>query len=321
MSHAGYMTPEEHRGSSSDEQTEDPRDECTDEQSIDLSEAQKDASSSVGSTTECLRAASLAQNTSPTRRTLQPRSMCDRVRAGDYRHHMSFLSGNGAGHDAQNGQNQETRTAPLFSGGVLTMHDSILQQYGLLARRLDILQKTEDSQRDLIELQESETGHTRIGDDVRLFLNTNTPWSAFICGSQGSGKSHTLSVMLENALMRSTLGKLPRPLAAIVFHYDRFTSFASNQICESAYLCSAGIPVKVLVSPTNYWHMKTAYHNLPGLPANARKPEVIPLLFNEKHLDVSRMMNLMCVSEKDGPMPLYIEVGLLVSSKLLSRLF
>ena len=321
MSKASYMTPEEHRGSSSDEQSEGPSNDCVGEQSIDLSEAQKGRSSSVESVTEYLRGTSLAQNIAPTRRTLQPRSIIDRARASEYRHHMSFLSGTGVSHDAQNSQNQETRTAPLFSGGVLTMHESILQQYGLLAQRLDIQQKMEESQLELIELQESDTGSTRIGDDVRLFLNTNTPWSAFICGSQGSGKSHTLSVMLENSLMRSTLGKLPCPLAGIVFHYDKFTSYASNQICESAYLCSAGVPVKVLVSPTNYWHMKTAYHNLPGLSAHAEKPEVVPLLFNEKHLDVSRMMNLMCVSDKDGPMPLYIEVSLPVLSKLLGRLF
>ena len=321
MSNAGYMTPEEHRGSSSDEQSEDHSNDCTGEQSVDLSEAEKCTSSSVESTTEKLCAASIAQNTAPTRPWLQPRSISNRARASEYRHHMSFLSGTGVGPDARNDQNQETRTAPLFSGGILTMHASVLHQYGLLAQRLDIQQKVDDSQQDLLELQESAAGPAHVSDDVRLFLNTNTPWSAFICGSQGSGKSHTLSVMLENALIRSTLGKLPRPLAAIVFHYDTFTSYASNQICESAYLCSAGIPVKVLVSPTNYWRMKTAYHNLPGLPADAKKPEVVPLLFNEKHLDVSRMMNLMCVSEKDGPMPLYIEVSLSVLSKLLSRQF
>ena len=304
------MTPGEHHGSSSDEQSEGHSNNSTGEQIRDLIEAQTDVSSSVEGTTECLRTASIVQGTSPTRRMLQSRSISNRARASEYRHHMSFLSGTGNGHDAQDSQNQETRTAPLFSGGILTMHDSILQQYGLLGQRLDIQQKMEDSQQELIEMQESDTEPARVGDDVRLFLNTNTPWSAFICGSQGSGKSHTLSVMLENALMPSTLGKLPRPLAAIVFHYDRFTSYASNQICESAYLCSAGIPVKVLVSPTNYWHMKAAYQNLPGLPAHAAKPEVVPLLFNERHLDVSRMMNLMCVSEKDGPMPLYIEVSL-----------
>jgi hypothetical protein len=34
-----------------------------------------------------------------------------------------------------------------------------------------------------------------------VLLNTDAPWSAFLCGSQGSGKSHTLSCMLENCLL------------------------------------------------------------------------------------------------------------------------
>ena len=145
-------------------------------------------------------------------------------------------------------------------------------------------------------------------DDRRLFLNVNAPWSAFICGSQGSEKSHTLSCMLENSLIASDLGKLPDPLAAMVFHYDKFTSYSSSQICEAAYLCSSGIPVKVLVSPSNFWRMRNAYANLPGIPSGCKKPTVVPLLLKEKHLGVERMMSLMAVSEKDGPTPLYIEV-------------
>jgi hypothetical protein len=115
--------------------------------------------------------------------------------------------------------------------------------------------------------------------------------------------------MLENALIPSVLGALPNPLASIVFHYDKFTSFGSKQVCEAAYLCSSGIPVRVLVSPTNFWNMKMAYENLPGLPRGSRTPEVIPLRFKEKHLNATRMMNMMSVSGKDGPTPLYVEVS------------
>jgi hypothetical protein len=32
--------------------------------------------------------------------------------------------------------------------------------------------------------------------DPRVMLNTNIPFSAFICGLQGSGKSHTTSCMI-----------------------------------------------------------------------------------------------------------------------------
>ena len=145
-------------------------------------------------------------------------------------------------------------------------------------------------------------------EDKRLFVNMNAPWSAFICGSQGSGKSHTLSCMLEAALWQPKLGKLPNPLAAMVFHYDKFNSCSSSQICEAAYLSSAGIPVKVLVSPSNYYTMKEAYENMPGFPQGATKPVVKALVLFEEQLNLERMMTLMAAEEKDGKPPLYMEV-------------
>lgn len=59
--------------------------------------------------------------------------------------------------------------------------------------------------------------------DPRMFLNVNAPWSAFICGSQGSGMSYTMSCMLESCLIPSLPLKnlLPNPLAGLVFHYDK----------------------------------------------------------------------------------------------------
>lgn len=59
-----------------------------------------------------------------------------------------------------------------------------------------------------------------------VLLNTDSPWSAFLCGSQGSGKSHTLSCMLENCLLTDEtilprVGLNPHPLAGLVFHYER----------------------------------------------------------------------------------------------------
>ncbi|MCJ1473496.1 hypothetical protein MMC13_002147 [Lambiella insularis] len=198
---------------------------------------------------------------------------------------------------------EEIKTAPLFSGPVLDHYNSAaLPQYGLLGRRM---QDYNDTAPPLLDA-ELDTEYTN--DDDRIFLNANTPWSTFICGSQGSGKSHTLSCMLENCLLKSQIGNLPKPLSALVFHYDKFTSYTSNQICEAAYLCSAGLPVKVLVAPTNFWRMKAAYESMPGLKPGAKKPEVISLHLREQQLDVSRMMNLMAVKGKDGPVPLYIEV-------------
>ncbi len=97
--------------------------------------------------------------------------------------------------------------------------------------------------------------------DPRIFQNIAAPSSTFICGSQGSGKSHTLSCILENCLIRSALGELPHPLTGIVFYYDTFNSDSGGTPCEAAYLASNdGVSVRVLCPPTNFriikvWHL------------------------------------------------------------------
>lgn len=88
--------------------------------------------------------------------------------------------------------------------------------------------------------------------DPRIFYNIAAPSSVFICGSQGSGKSHTLGCLLENCLLPSQANTLPRPLTGLVFHYDSFISDSSGSPCEAAFLSSnAGVRVRVLCSPTN----------------------------------------------------------------------
>lgn len=135
-----------------------------------------------------------------------------------------------------------------------------------------------------------------------IFLNTNAPWSAFICGSQGSGKSYTLSCMLESCLLpMKALGHTPKPLTGLVFSYD---PHASEAVCEAAFLASH-VPIRVIVSPSNFHNMERLYKGLPGI---GQQIEVIPLLLKNKHLNTQRMLRLMAFSEKDGAVPLYMEV-------------
>ncbi|KAJ5727247.1 hypothetical protein N7493_005067 [Penicillium malachiteum] len=140
-----------------------------------------------------------------------------------------------------------------------------------------------------------------------IYNNISAPWSGFICGSQGSGKSHSLSCILENALVQSSpAGKISSPLAGLVLHYDKFTSFASTQLCEAAYLCSAGIPVRVLVSPTNFMAMKEVYLNMPGISGNT-KLTVEPMYLPKKDLNIGMMKTLMGMNDKMSQ-PLYMDV-------------
>ncbi|ORY56376.1 uncharacterized protein BCR38DRAFT_490676 [Pseudomassariella vexata] len=191
------------------------------------------------------------------------------------------------------------QNVPIFSSAVSDFFESILPQkgpatnltpqYGLMGVRQD--------------------ASTKPPEDRLILANFNTPWSAFICGSQGAGKSHTLSCLLEGALLRNNdAGELPNPLAGMVLHYDNYSNYTTTQLCETAYLCSSGIPVKVLVSPSNIWAMKRLYNNLPGLHPDSPRPKVLPLYFTEHQLDISRILKLMAVDPVAKDVPLYMEV-------------
>ncbi|KAL2841779.1 hypothetical protein BJX68DRAFT_257965 [Aspergillus pseudodeflectus] len=141
-------------------------------------------------------------------------------------------------------------------------------------------------------------------NDPRLFFNITPPSSTFICGSQGLGKSHTLSCMLEACLIPSSkLGRLPNPLTGVVFHYDTFISDVPGQPCDAAYLASnADVSVRVLCAPTNVASIKAS--NL--LRTYATLNVIIePLQIDQSHLDTKRMMDLMAATDDD--VPLYME--------------
>ncbi|KAG9236754.1 hypothetical protein BJ875DRAFT_503157 [Amylocarpus encephaloides] len=191
---------------------------------------------------------------------------------------------------------REAVAAPMFTFEVLqhiksdapTNAISPIPQYGLLAGLV------QDPKND--SLQEENSSEPI---DRRLFFNISSPSSTFICGSQGSGKSHTLSCMLENALFPSDVSKLPHPLAGIVFHYDTFISDVRGSPCEAAFLASnQDIKVKVLCAPTNVATIKKIYDGM-GV-------EIIPLRIGQKHLNTKRMLDLMAVKQDDGLLPLYL---------------
>lgn len=180
----------------------------------------------------------------------------------------------------------EVKTSPIFTHQVLqhaaalnvTSADPLLPQYGLIAA----------------------TGSTAKDEDM-LYYNIAAPSSTFICGSQGSGKSHTLSCLLENCLIPSVANELPRPLTGIVFHYDTFISDAGGSPCEAAFLSTnKNLSVRVLCAPTNVATIRKSYSQLPNVT-------IEELRIDEKELNTKRMMDLMAVST-NGNIPLYLHV-------------
>lgn len=99
----------------------------------------------------------------------------------------------------------EIQTAPIFTETVRAAAEkggaTLFSQFGLIAGDAHLPSQSEEM----------------------LYYNVAAPSSTFICGSQGSGKSHTLSCLLENCLFKSEANELPRPLTGTIFHYDTFT--------------------------------------------------------------------------------------------------
>ncbi|OAQ95714.1 hypothetical protein LLEC1_04041, partial [Akanthomyces lecanii] len=141
----------------------------------------------------------------------------------------------------------------------------------------------------------------RAGSDPRLFYNVATPTSIFICGSQGSGKSHSLSCLLENCLLPSVANVLPRPLTGIVFHYDTFNSDVGGTPSEAAYLSSnPNVKVRVLCAPTNRVQIEKVYSCLPNVV-------VSDFRIHESQLNTKRMLDLMAMGSAAGDAwPLYM---------------
>ena len=98
----------------------------------------------------------------------------------EHQHCLLDLSGYNESSYLPRLDNDDIRDAVIFQTEVLKRYDSrLLPQYGLLGS----ICPTKESPVTAIT-------------DPRLFLNTNVPFSAFICGLQGSGKSHTISCLL-----------------------------------------------------------------------------------------------------------------------------
>ncbi|KAF8459789.1 hypothetical protein BDZ91DRAFT_665275, partial [Kalaharituber pfeilii] len=157
---------------------------------------------------------------------------------------------------------------------------------------------------------------------TRIFLNTNIPASFFVCGLQGSGKSHTLSTLLESYLIPSRrIGILQKPVSGLVLHFGEYNSKTAFRPCEAAFLASpdlsgatvSGGPgaaadaatagprvrsVTVLVSPSNYHNLKAAYSQIPRV-------KVYPLKLRAHDLTVSTMLTLMSVDQSESA-PLYM---------------
>ncbi|KAF8992060.1 hypothetical protein BDQ17DRAFT_1370044 [Cyathus striatus] len=193
-------------------------------------------------------------------------------------------------------------TAPLLTRDAFEKISNTFDyatQYGLLGRIISVQSK----------------GIMETTNDSRLYLNTNAPFSAIVCGVQGSGKSHTVSTILENMLIPgfSAVGTLAKPLCGLVLHYGESGASAlpSEAACISQPVSSRikSPPVVVYVSPSSLKTMQTVYSKL------GSKIQVKPLYFQQSELDAAAFLSMMAISSTESA-PLYMQIILSILRRL-----
>ncbi|KAI1789043.1 hypothetical protein LXA43DRAFT_602122 [Ganoderma leucocontextum] len=151
-----------------------------------------------------------------------------------------------------------------------------------------------------------EKGRSYTPPDPRLYINTNAPFSAIVCGVQGSGKSHTVSVLLENMLVSGcdAIGVSHKALSGLVLHFGEGGS--TSLPCEAAFIGHGGDidgvcppKIKVFVSRSSLARMRRVYSTLGNTVA------VEPLQFSENELDAEAILSMMGVGMSDSA-PLYM---------------
>ncbi|KAI0722199.1 P-loop containing nucleoside triphosphate hydrolase protein [Cerioporus squamosus] len=143
----------------------------------------------------------------------------------------------------------------------------------------------------------------------------NSPCSTLVCGVQGSGKSHTVSVLLENLFVPDlpSIGSCKRPLSGLVFHYSEGGSGARP--CEAAWVACAKAndtctpSVRVYVSESSYATMKKVYEPL------GKNVKVRRLKFVQSELDAQAVMSMMAIGSSDSA-PLYMHTLLSIMREL-----
>ncbi|KAH9829259.1 uncharacterized protein C8Q71DRAFT_791331 [Rhodofomes roseus] len=209
--------------------------------------------------------------------------------------------------DNRGADDHEIKTSPIFTRDAYAQSGGpdCFPQRGLLGSVVEI----HDSSGPCIKDQP---------DDRRIYLNTNAPFSALVCGVQGSGKSHTTSVMLEDMFVpdNPSIGQLQKPLAGLVLHFGEGGAY--SQPCEAAWV---GVtddksikppPVVVYVSKSSLNTMKKVYARLgPSVTVRALK-------FSEEELDAQAFLSMMAIGASDH-VPLYMQTILSILRDLGER--
>ncbi|PCH41311.1 hypothetical protein WOLCODRAFT_89215 [Wolfiporia cocos MD-104 SS10] len=206
--------------------------------------------------------------------------------------------------DVGQSEEHEYKTAPLVTcDAYLNLQPTVRpSQYGVLGTVLSIEDKNSRN----------------VPQDPRLYFNTDAPLSAIVCGVQGSGKSHTVSVMLDNMLIShyADIGNSQKALAGLVLHFgEGGPSSLPNETAWLGRVKQSGVKaphVRVFVSKSSLQTMKQVYAPL------GDSVTIEPLVFSEKELDAEAILSMMAVGSSDAA-PLYMHTVLSILRDLGER--
>ncbi|KAF7790865.1 hypothetical protein EIP86_001823 [Pleurotus ostreatoroseus] len=203
--------------------------------------------------------------------------------------------------DQRSNKDHELSTAPLLTRDAYMAagNQSTFPQRGLLGS--------------VLEFEGEPITGTTI--DSRLYMNTNAPLSALVCGVQGSGKSHTVAVMLENMFIdeHPQIGLLEKPLSGLVLHFGEGGKHA--QPSEAAWIASPLSPdintpkIVVYVAQSSLKTMRAVYAKA------GSHITVEPLLFKKSELDARAFLSLMAIGSSESA-PLYMQTVLSILREL-----
>lgn len=200
-------------------------------------------------------------------------------------------------------QEHDLITAPLMTReAFVRSNQSLRTQYGLIGKVLAIHSK----------------GGTEIPEDQRLYLSSNAPFSALVCGVQGTGKSHTVGTILENMLIPNfpPIGSVTKALSGLVLHFGEGGSGTHPNetawLCESISSLVSGPAVRVYVSHSSLATMRAVYAPL------GNKVTVEPLYFQNSELDAAAFLSMMAIGSSESA-PLYMQVVLSILRELGER--
>jgi hypothetical protein len=143
------------------------------------------------------------------------------------------------------------------------------------------------------------------------FLNVTEPFSLVCVGRQGSGKSHTLNVVLENCLVSfpepvgAPITRMRTPMCGLILHYDS----CIDNVCEALGLYDmshflkdlgsrsfqGGQQVTVLVSPNYCVQRRQFYKRYPNVNLKVKT-----LQLRWDRLDAAQLKKLMGIDESDN---------------------